>query len=151
MISLLSTIHNFSKNIPFHLTESFQWPPLGLESQVVHPALDYLGYFDALTVHLPSKKVILIDWKTSTRKKETLRQTFDVPLQIAAYVGALNHDSRYPYQIENAMIVYVYNDGQEANLIEMDKIQLLKNWKIWLERCSEYKSKMLQDVQNDSS
>jgi len=55
------------------------------------------------------------------------------------------------------MIVYVYNDGQEANLINVDKIQLLKYWKIWLQRCSEYskhkeeyKAKMLQDVQNDS-
>ena len=45
--------------------------------------------------HKKSKKVVLIDWKTSEKKKSTLAKTFDAPLQVAAYVGALNHDSRY--------------------------------------------------------
>ena len=70
-------------------------PALSLESQVIHPTLNYVGYFDALAYHKKSKKVVLIDWKTSEKKKSTLAKTFDAPLQVAAYVGALNHDSRY--------------------------------------------------------
>ena len=106
--------------------------------QVVHPTLNYVGYMDGLAVHLPSQKVILIDWKTSKKDKLTLAATFDAPIQIAAYAGALNHDARYPYQIENAMIGIVYNDGKEATLIHMDKYQLHKHWMIWLERLKLY-------------
>ena len=55
--------------------------------QVVHPTLNYVGYMDGLAVHLPSQKVILIDWKTSKKDKLTLAATFDAPIQIAAYAG----------------------------------------------------------------
>ena len=87
---------------------------------------------------MPSQKVILIDWKTSKKQKLKLRHTFDAPIQIAAYVGALNHDPRYPFQIENAMIAVVYNDGSEANLIHMDKKELIRHWIMWLNRLKQY-------------
>jgi len=32
----------------------------------------------------------VIDWKTSKRRKSSLSQTFDNPLQLVAYLGAYN-------------------------------------------------------------
>ena len=116
----------------------FQSPALSIESQVKHPTLNYIGYFDALAFHLRSKKVVLIDWKTTEKPKLSLKATYDAPLQVAAYVGALNHDLRYPYQIENALIVVVNKTGKEATILKMDKKNLIKYWLEWIKRCKAY-------------
>lgn len=126
-------IHSLSPVI-----DDFQRPALSLESQVIHPTLNYVGYFDALAYHKKSKKVVLIDWKTSEKKKSTLAKTFDAPLQVAAYVGALNHDSRYPFQIENALVVVVNKGGSEAEVLPMTKRQLKNYWVKWVARCEHY-------------
>jgi hypothetical protein len=117
-----------------------QGPPLSIESQVIHPQLDYVGYMDALAIYgkTKNKRLVLIDWKTSQKDKLTLRATYDAPLQIAAYVGALNHDRRYPFQVSSALIVVVYNDGRPATAINMSKIQLEKHWIDWLDRYKVY-------------
>ena len=122
---------------PFIL-DDFHQPALAIESEVVHPKLNYFGRFDALTVHVPSKKVVLIDWKASTQKISTEIVDEEDALQVAAYVGALNHDPKYPYQIENAMVVYVDHFGKKPILIHIDKNQLHKYWEMWLDRYSAY-------------
>lgn len=40
-----------------------------------------------------------IDWKKSDKVKETIGATYDAPLQIAAYIGALNASMKYPFQV----------------------------------------------------
>jgi len=34
----------------------------------------------------------LIDWKTSKKQKADIRYTYDNPIQLAAYMGAVNFD-----------------------------------------------------------
>ena len=41
-----------------------------------------------------SSGLSVIDWKTSIHKKASLRDTYDQPLQVAAYVGLWN--SNFP-------------------------------------------------------
>lgn len=83
-------------------------------------------------------RLVLIDWKTSQKPKESLRSTFDNPLQIAAYVGAFNHDKRYPVQVTEGLIVVVYNNGRPATLLPV-RLKALENyWKAWLQRLSLY-------------
>ena len=111
---------------------------MSIESQVIHPTLNYVGYFDALTFDKKSKKVVLIDWKSSEKVKTSIKYMYEAPLQVAAYVGALNQDSRYSFQIENAQLVVAFKNGQEAAIFKIGKAALVKYWVQWVERCQMY-------------
>ena len=120
--------------------------PLNLESHVVHPGLGYHGYIDAVMYSKKRKELIILDWKTSKRPKTTLHATFENPLQLAAYAGALNHDPRYPYQVEGACLVIAYKfPNKKATVLDMGKIQVRKYWDLWLQRLELY-NKMVLDT-----
>lgn len=122
----------------------FERPAYALESQVYHSRLNYKGYMDAVAFygHNKKKKLVLVDWKTSAKEKLTLAATFEAPIQVAAYVGALNHDPRYAVQVAYSMLVIVYNDGRPATAINMSTKQLEKYWTLWLQRLQLYNMMM---------
>ena len=51
-------------------------------------------------------KLCVIDWKTSEKPKPFIRNTFDNPLQVVAYVGAVNHDANYSFQVRTQNLAY---------------------------------------------
>ena len=112
--------------------------PLAIESHVVHPRLGYKGYLDCAAIYKKSH-LVLIDWKTSERKKKRLADTFEAPLQLAAYVGAVNHDSNYSANINRAMLVVLYNDGSEASIFHMLEGTLNNYWGKWIDRINLYR------------
>ena len=66
---------------------------IALESVVVHPELHYAGTLDGLVSY--QKKLCVIDWKTSGKKRAVLKDCFSYPHQIVAYAGAVNYDENY--------------------------------------------------------
>ena len=134
------TVKTLVKSVE-HCLKDFQ--PLHLESHVVHSELGYHGYMDAVMYSKQRKQLIVLDWKTSKRPKTTLHATFDNPLQLAAYVGALNYDERYPYQVEGACLVIAYNFYAKANVLHVGKAYLKKYWDLWLQRLELYNKKKL--------
>ncbi|XP_056423578.1 mitochondrial genome maintenance exonuclease 1 [Hyla sarda] len=110
-----------------------------LESAVVHSDLQYLGFLDCVAKY--RGKLCVIDWKTSEKQKPSLKNTFDNPLQVAAYMGAVNHDSNYNFQVDCGLIVIAYKDGSPAHAHFMDSEICLHYWDKWLQRLEEYKEK----------
>ncbi|KAL4640792.1 mitochondrial genome maintenance exonuclease 1 [Arapaima gigas] len=110
-----------------------------IESVVQHPSLNYLGLMDCVAVY--RGKLCVIDWKTSEKPKPFLHNTYDNPIQIAAYIGALNSDDNYKYQVENGLIVVAYKDGSSAHSHFMALDLCKEYWTKWLLRLEEFVEK----------
>ncbi|XP_026701957.1 mitochondrial genome maintenance exonuclease 1 [Athene cunicularia] len=107
-----------------------------LESAVQHETLQYLGLVDCVAKY--RGQLCVIDWKTSEKPKPTLKSTFDNPLQVAAYIGAINHDANYDFQVSCGLIVVAYKDGSPAHPHFMDPDLCSRYWNKWLLRLEEY-------------
>ena len=114
--------------------------PLAIESAITHTELEYSGIADCVAVI--NNTVTLIDWKTSEKVKTSKESLFDNPLQLAAYIGAINRDPRYESlgNIEAGAVVVVYNSGYPAMLHTFNKKQLDHYWSLWCQRLLQYKS-----------
>ena len=113
--------------------------PLALESAVTHADLGYSGIVDCVAVI--NNTVTLIDWKTSEKVKNSAAALYDNPLQLAAYIGAINTDPRYEGlgSISHGAVVTIYNSGYPAMTHTFSERQLENYWKLWCQRLSQYK------------
>ncbi|KAJ1153236.1 hypothetical protein NDU88_005997 [Pleurodeles waltl] len=110
-----------------------------LESAVHHHTLHYRGLVDCVAEY--RGQLCVIDWKTSEKPKPHLRDTFDNPLQVAAYIGAINHDENYNFQVPSGLIVVAYKDGSPAHPHFLDAELCSQYWNKWLLRLEEYLEK----------
>ncbi|NXC44234.1 MGME1 exonuclease, partial [Penelope pileata] len=110
-----------------------------LESAVQHETLQYLGLVDCVAKY--RGQLCVIDWKTSEKPKPSLQNTFDNPLQVAAYIGAINHDPNYDFQVNCGLIVVAYKNGCPAHPHFMDPDLCSQYWNKWLLRLEEYTDK----------
>merc|ERR1712098_188738 len=100
--------------------------PLLLESAVTHPDLNYGG---------------IVDWETSEKVKYKASDLYDNPLQLAAYMGALNRDERYSHlgNINNGAVVVVYNSGYPAMVHMFNQEEMETYWNMWCDRVEMFK------------
>ncbi|XP_051157204.1 mitochondrial genome maintenance exonuclease 1-like [Leptopilina boulardi] len=107
-----------------------------LESHVVHPKLFYRGITDCVATYRGD--LCLIDWKKSDKRKDTIESIYDAPTQVASYIGAINADLNYPFEIKKGLVVVAYTNGEEATVYEIDHENLFIYWKTWLKRLQKY-------------
>ncbi|KAL3181482.1 hypothetical protein MRX96_036838 [Rhipicephalus microplus] len=115
-----------------------------LESAVCHPYLQYRGIIDCVAMW--RGEMVLIDWKTSKKQKPRLSDTYDNPLQVAAYVGALNYDGNYKIQVRDAMIVIAYEDGSPCQVHHLGPTLCQRHWQRWLQRVRTYWNQLNQST-----
>ncbi|XP_076031308.1 uncharacterized protein LOC143019512 [Oratosquilla oratoria] len=109
-----------------------------IESRVIHPYLYYQGATDCVAYY--KGMLVLIEWKTSGKQKLTLKQTYDDPLQVVAYMGALNFDGNYvlPRKVDNALLVVAYDSGLPAHTHVLTEEHLQHYWQEWCKRLKKY-------------
>ncbi|RXG67929.1 Mitochondrial genome maintenance exonuclease 1, partial [Armadillidium vulgare] len=111
-----------------------------LESRVIHPYLHYQGFVDCVGLYRGNP--VVIDFKTSAKPKSTLSSTYDSPLQVAAYLGAMNYDPSYETlpNISSALIVIAYETGMPAQVHCLSEKKCLKYWDFWCKRLLQFKN-----------
>lgn len=51
---------------------------------------------------------MVIEWKKSDKKKPIIQYTYDAPLQMTAYIGAINFDSTFTEKVRTEIIIIIY-------------------------------------------
>uniref|UniRef100_A0A2H1VTN8 SFRICE_012978 n=1 Tax=Spodoptera frugiperda TaxID=7108 RepID=A0A2H1VTN8_SPOFR len=118
--------------------------PKAIESNVIHPVLKYRGIFDAIADY--EEKPTLIEWKKSDKPRKSIANTYDNPVQLAAYYGAVCHDLNYKHlNVRDALLVIAYTDGSKADVFHLSSDKLREHWAQWLIRLEEYTKKYGND------
>ncbi|EZA49123.1 hypothetical protein X777_12536 [Ooceraea biroi] len=107
-----------------------------IETHVAHTKLHYKGVIDCVASYRGENYVI--DWKKSDKKKLNLKETYDGPAQVAAYIGAINASNLYPFVIKRGLLVIAYTCGTPASVHEICNNTLQHYWTIWLHRLQKY-------------
>lgn len=68
----------------------------------------------------------------------TVNATYDAPLQLCAYLGAINADARYALQVRSGLVVIAYTTGAPAHAFRLGEMAIRQYWTAWLERLHEY-------------
>jgi len=121
-----------------HVIKDFEVPAKLAECKLEHPYLCYKGIVDCVAVSRKSNVLSVIEWKNSDRYKKSVSNTYDAPLQLCAYLAALNSNQFRNNPITNGVIVVAYNDGQDADIFQLSNTELKKYWKVWLNRLQDY-------------
>ncbi|XP_011642320.2 mitochondrial genome maintenance exonuclease 1-like [Pogonomyrmex barbatus] len=107
-----------------------------IETHVAHTKLCYKGVVDCIARYRDHNYVI--DWKNSDRQKLNLKYTYDAPVQLAAYIGAINASNLYPFEIKRGLLVIVYTNGAPATVHDVSDDTLQQYWTAWLRRLQQY-------------
>ncbi|KAH3859238.1 hypothetical protein DPMN_101954 [Dreissena polymorpha] len=111
-----------------------------LETDCVHQEIFYKGKFDCIAKL--GNTMCLIEWKTSSKPKPLLSSTYDNPLQVAAYIGAVNRSSLLKQhdltEVTHGALVIAYPSGEPATVHVMSQRIVEKYWSQWTQRVYMY-------------
>ena len=108
------------------------------EKSIQHTYLGYQGKLDTLACYRGNPCVI--EWKTSQRKKSSLADCGENPMQLVAYAGAINSNSKSKIQVRHGLLVIAYEDGSPADVHVLDLKQCKHFWQDWLVRLYKFKN-----------
>jgi hypothetical protein len=106
-----------------------------IESAVMHQHLFYTGRIDSLIYY--KGNLCLVDWKTSDKDKPNLKDLYENPIQLSAYLGAFfndpNHQElRSKHFLENGLIVHLNRTNAKIDIHLINYQQAEYYWYQWL-------------------
>lgn len=108
------------------------------EMNVCHTHLGYQGKLDTLACY--NGNPCIIEWKTSQRRRSSLADCGEYPIQLVAYAGAINSNPSSKIQIQQSLLVIAYEDGSPADVHLLDFKQCRHFWQDWLVRLHKFKN-----------
>lgn len=107
-----------------------------IEGPVFHYDLGYAGTVDCVASYqdIPC----ICEWKTADRPKQSIDRLYDYPLQVVAYLGAVNHSYQdYAINLAHALLVIAVPDHPaEVFWFEADMLKQL--WQQWEQRVAQF-------------
>uniref|UniRef100_A0A182STH9 Mitochondrial genome maintenance exonuclease 1 n=1 Tax=Anopheles maculatus TaxID=74869 RepID=A0A182STH9_9DIPT len=126
---LWKSIHGALKNV--------ERPAKIIEQKLYHPYLHYNGVVDCITSIKGQYHVI--EWKSSDNPKANVAATYDAPIQLCAYMGALQANNELcDARIQRGAIFVAYTSGKPANVHMLTVGEMRRYWQLWLHRLQEY-------------
>uniref|UniRef100_A0A182QUU8 Mitochondrial genome maintenance exonuclease 1 n=1 Tax=Anopheles farauti TaxID=69004 RepID=A0A182QUU8_9DIPT len=117
--------------------EHVERPAKFIEQKLYHPYLHYNGVVDCITSIRGEYHVI--EWKTSDNAKATVAATYDAPIQLCAYLGALQaNETLRDSRIQSGAIFVAYTNGKPADVHMLNGVEMRRYWRLWLNRLQEY-------------
>lgn len=107
-----------------------------IEGSVLHYDLSYGGKVDCVASYKGIPCVC--EWKTADKPKGSVERLYDHPLQLTAYMGAVNHYYQdYDLQLSCALLVVAIPEAP-AEIFWFDSAEMNHYWHLWEQRVTEY-------------
>ena len=107
-----------------------------IESPVFHNDLSYAGVVDCVASYKGIPCVC--EWKTADKPKGSIERLFDYPLQLTAYLGAVNHYYQdYDIKLNHALLVVAIPQTQ-AEVFWFENAAMNDYWLDWEKRVAAY-------------
>ena len=107
-----------------------------IESPVFHYDLSYAGIVDCVASYNGTPCVC--EWKTADQPKGSIERLFDYPLQLTAYLAAVNHFYQdYGIILNHALLVVAIPDRQ-AEVFWFENATIDFYWHEWEKRVKAY-------------
>ncbi|OKH24916.1 exonuclease [Hydrococcus rivularis NIES-593] len=114
-----------------------------IESPIVHYDLSYAGIVDCVASYKGVPCVC--EWKTADKPKGSLERLFDFPLQLIAYLGAVNSSyENFGIELDRALLV-VAIPNMPAEVFWFEKAEIDFYWQQWKGRVNAYRSAQAQN------
>lgn len=107
-----------------------------IEGSVFHYDLSYAGKVDCVATY--QGVPCLCEWKTADRPKGTVERLYDYPLQLTAYLEAVNHYyQEYEINLKHALLV-VAIPGMPAEVFWFEPAAIEIHWQAWEQRLAQF-------------
>ncbi|NJP18173.1 MAG: exonuclease [Hydrococcus sp. CRU_1_1] len=107
-----------------------------VESPIAHYELGYAGIVDCVASYQGVPCVC--EWKTADKPKGGIERLFDFPLQLMAYLGAVNYSYQKLGVAINCALLVVAIPNLPAEVFWFEQTEVNFYWQKWKERINDY-------------
>jgi hypothetical protein len=107
-----------------------------VEGSVFNYDLGYSGKVDCVASYqgIPC----ICEWKTADKPKGSIERLYEYPLQLSAYLGAVNEFYReFGIEVKNCLLVVAIPD-MPAEIFWFEPEIMNDYWQMWIQRVTEY-------------